>query len=175
MNIQLCAISRIIINGQRKSFIFDAEGQKEGMVKVVGISPVETVAESIGLLLDAKIELASGSYHFIKNRIVHNKELILCSMDVTFLAETPEEEKMTANKAKVFLLPEEIPCFSLALWQHPIPFPTNISQVQTVDHGITCIQLETKEPPEDFAKRLSSALKAIAGPSTGRKFEAFIQ
>lgn len=173
MNIQFTPIKSACRWTERIVY-FIADCQKEGMVKVVGISPEEMVAGNIELLLDAKSEVAAGGrYHFIKNRIIQGKELTFCSMDVTFLAEVHPEENRTANKAKIFLLPKELPCFSIALWQHPIPFPTNISQVQTVGHhGMTCLQLETVEPLENFVKRLSGALKAIEELMAEKKSKA---
>lgn len=130
------------------------------MVDVVCISFEEGMARKISALMEAEAEYAAGRYYFQTKRILKGKEQPLCSLEVVQL---PHAGGEADNDASVYLLAEEISAFTMALWRHPIPFPTNFSQIQTVAHGLTCIQLTTTEPPEDFAKRLSQALKQLNG------------
>lgn len=126
---------------------------------MVCISFEEAMVKKIGLWMGADGEFLEGHYRFQTKRILQGTERLFCSLEIAPLAKSGE----AANQASVYLLTDEISAFSTALWRHPIPFPTNFSQVQTTAHGLTCIQLTTTEPPEDFAKRLSQALKQLTG------------
>jgi hypothetical protein len=128
---------------------------------VVGTASLESVAENIGRLLNAEVESTPETCQIRKQRLVKNSKGIFCLMDVNTVIESLKETGIALNKARVFLLPEELPCFALALRQHAIPFPTNFSQSQTCLNGVYCFHLETQEPPEDFAERLAAALTAI--------------
>jgi len=132
-----------------------------GLVKVVDTVSLESVAERISYLLDAHIEAAADAFQFRKKRLVKNSVSTFCLMDVKLLVESFEDDGVASNKARIFLLPEELPLFTLALIQHPIPFPTNFSQCQTRNHGMYCVEMESQEAPENFAVRLSDALKLV--------------
>lgn len=121
----------------------------------------EAIVQKISLLMEAEAEFAAGRYRFQAKRIIQGREWLLCSLEVDPLPVSSRERRAAANQASIYLLPEEMPAFSTALWRYPIPFPTNFSQAQTAVQGMLCIQLKTTEPPEDFAKRLSQALKQL--------------
>ncbi|CEG22863.1 hypothetical protein BN1080_01798 [Planococcus massiliensis] len=129
---------------------------------MVCISFEEAIVQKIGLWLETEGEFLAGRYRFQTKRTLQGKEQLLCSLEIAPLDKLSKDAQ-AANQASVYLLPDELSAFSTALWRHPIPFPTNFSQVQTAAQGLTCIQLTTTEPPEDFAKRLSQALKQLNG------------
>lgn len=130
-------------------------------MKVVGTASLDSVAEKISFILDAESEMVSGTYQFRKKRKLKNSERTFCFMKFDIASESYKESGIALNNARVFLLPDEAPRFTLALLQHPISFPTNFSQFQTINHGVCCIQLESQEAPEQFAERLGAALKLL--------------
>ncbi|MDN7240760.1 hypothetical protein QWY14_03115 [Planococcus sp. N028] len=154
-------VKRLHFRSCRRSDQQKKERKTGGLIKVVDTASLELVAEKIGYLLDVEVESAADGFQFRKKRFVKNLESTFCLVGVSPLTESFEENGMAINKASVFLLPEEMPLFMLALIQHPIPFPSNFSQRQTRTHGMYCIRLESLEVPENFAERLSDALKQI--------------
>ncbi|PSL40956.1 hypothetical protein B0H99_10388 [Planomicrobium soli] len=122
---------------------------------------LDSLAEKISLLLDAEIEVSDSSWHYRKQRIVKNRKNVICIMDLSVEVGAFEENGNAINQASVSLLTEELPGFTLALREHPIPFPTHFSQSQKTDSHLCCLLLETKEPPEDFAERLAGAFDKI--------------
>ncbi|TWT09301.1 hypothetical protein [Planomicrobium sp. CPCC 101079] len=133
----------------------------KGLDEMMQTSSLKTVAETISLLLDAEIERTDGLWQIRKQRLAKNTKNTFCMMDFSLEVKSFEENGTAVNKASVYLLPEELPRFTSALWQHPISFPTTFSQKQTADHHLYCLHLETKELPQDFVERLADALQTI--------------
>jgi hypothetical protein len=128
---------------------------------VVETASLESTAQKIGSLLGIEPEFTAETCRLNKKRLVKNSESRFSLLDLRIAIRSFKENGTAFNKASVYLLPEELPTFVLALMQHPISFPTNFSQYQIVKNGVYCIQLESEESPEDFAERLSAALLAI--------------
>ncbi|TWT25955.1 hypothetical protein [Planomicrobium sp. CPCC 101110] len=133
----------------------------KGLDKAMHTASLKTAAEKISFLLDAEIERTDGLWQIRKQRLVKNSENTFCMMNFSVEVGPFDENGIAVNKASVFLLPEELPHFTSALWRHPISFPTNFSQSQTVEQHLYCLHLESKEPPEDFVERLAGALQII--------------
>ena len=118
-------------------------------------------AENISRLLGAEVQLTENYLQLKKNRKIEARQspdmYISWSLDLT----VSYKLQGTVNEAEVFLLPEELPVFTLALIQHPILFPTSFSQHLSMERGMYCIRLKSQEPAEAFAKRLSETLSKL--------------
>lgn len=67
----------------------------------------------------------------------------------------------TVNEAEIYLLSEELPIFTQALITHPILLPTSYAQHLSMERGMYCVRLNSTEPFDDFAARLSDALNRL--------------
>lgn len=137
------------------------------MVSVASLGPS---AEKIGFLMNTEIEISNGVWAAKKKRTFtiksgRNRFTVTLELDISFSAFRVDGTAL--NKAEILLNPDEFPCFSSALRQHRISFPTNYSQRLTMNPGIYSVQLESREPPEEFAERLAYALHVIDG--TGKE------
>lgn len=142
---------------------FDLES--EGMVQVVETDMLAVKAKAIGNILEADVAVISQKCQMDKKRTVKvkksSKVCVHWSLDlsVSFTGLTDNGEAV--NKAEVFLLPEELPVFTLSLLQHPILLPTNYSQQVSMERGMYCMRIIAEESPENFAQRLSDTLQAL--------------
>ena len=125
---------------------------------------VEVVAEKVGRLLNAKVEQHAEKYSFKKTRtleIFADNSRFTCTLDLDISFERFQEDGSAFNQAEIFLLPEEFPAFTFALREHQIPFPTAYRQWQEANPQIISVCMESIEPPEHFAERLSAALQVL--------------
>ena len=124
----------------------------------------ESAAEKVGWLLEAEVEAAGEKYLVKKKRTmkIHSLEAFFtCTLDLDISFERLQDNGSAFNKAEIFLLPEEFPAFTFALSEHPIPFPTQYRQWTVANPNIVSVCMESTEPPEHFAERLSAALQVI--------------
>lgn len=123
-------------------------------------------AEKVSEILDAEMELHEGFWQVLKKRTIKaQKSFDMCvswSLDLSVSFKPSRHHQLAINKAEVFLLPEELALFTGALIQHPILLPSSYSQRLSTERGMHCIRLTSKEPPENFAKRLSEALCVLS-------------
>lgn len=127
-------------------------------------SPALT-AESGSGFMGVEVELDA---EFLK---LHKKRLIQICKSSNTRAEVFLELAMpfkifrddleAVNEAEIFLLPKELPVFTEALIRHPILLPISFSQQLSMERGIYCIRLKSQEAYEDFAARLSAALRKL--------------
>lgn len=125
---------------------------------------LETTAKKVGRLLNAEIETCGEKTIFKRKRtleILATNNRFSCTLDLDISFEGLKEDGFAFNKAEVFLLPEELPAFTFALSEYRIPFPTAYRQWQNVNPQIISVCIESTEPPEHFAERLSAALNTI--------------
>ncbi|WP_237150226.1 hypothetical protein [Planococcus kocurii] len=123
-------------------------------------------AEKVGEILGAEMELHEGFWQVIKKRTIKaHTSFDMCvswSLELSVSFKPSTHNQLAINKAEVFLLPEELASFTGAPIQHPIHFPSSFSQRLSTERGMHCIRLASKEPPEDFAKRLTEALCVLS-------------
>lgn len=122
------------------------------------------VHEKVAHILEASIEENTGKFHVVKKRIIEisvEKHTFTCMLEHDISFEGVLKDGCALNKAEIFLLPEEYPTFFSALSRHTIPFPVQYRQWQRVNPHIISVCMESIEPPEDFAKRLATALQII--------------
>lgn len=120
--------------------------------------------ENISALMNAEIEESAGKYNILKNRTIEisaENAHFTCTLELDISFERYQNNGCALNKAEIFLLPEECKTFTLALIQHEIPFPSIYRQWQVANPNIIGMYIESVEPPEDFAERLSKAFQAI--------------
>ncbi|MGK7377483.1 DUF1259 domain-containing protein [Planococcus sp. 1R117A] len=125
---------------------------------------VETVAEKVGHLLDAEVEGNSDKYIIKKNRtlqICTENVCFTCALELDIFFKRMHGNGIAFNKAEILLLPEELKAFNSALMEHEITFPTSFRQWQVENPHIIAVNIESMEPPENFAARLASALQVI--------------
>ncbi|WP_233569691.1 hypothetical protein [Planomicrobium sp. Y74] len=125
---------------------------------------MKNAAEKVGLLLNAEIEIEPGKCIVKKKRTIdiHADNLFFpCILDMDISFEDFRNNGFAVNRAEIFLLPEELPAFTIALNENQIPFPTDYQQWQVTNPNIVSIWIKSIEPPEHFAERLSIALRVI--------------
>lgn len=120
--------------------------------------------ENISALMNVEIEESAGKYNILKNRTIEitaENVNFTCTLELDISFERFQNNGFALNKAEIFMLPEECKAFTLALIQHEIPFPSIYRQWQVANPNIIGMYIESVEPPEDFAARLSKAFLAI--------------
>ncbi|TWT16024.1 DUF1259 domain-containing protein [Planomicrobium sp. CPCC 101079] len=125
---------------------------------------LEQVAEKVGMLLGAEIEISAGKCTVNKKRtlgIEAEAVFFNCTLELDISFERYQENGLALNKAEIFLLPEECQTFKVALLQYELPLPSIYRQWQIANPNIVSMYLESVEPPVDFAGRLSNAFLAI--------------
>ncbi|TWT27171.1 hypothetical protein [Planomicrobium sp. CPCC 101110] len=130
----------------------------------------ELVAEKVGMLMKAECELLENECLVKRQRsitIPANSAYFQCTLDLDISFAKLKVDGCALNRAVIYLLPEELPAFAFTLIEYPLPLPTHYQQRVEAGPNIVCFYMESKEPPEDFAERLSAALQTIE--QTGRK------
>jgi hypothetical protein len=125
---------------------------------------LEEVAEKVGMLLKSEIELLPAGCIVKKKRTLEiraNAAFFSCTLDYDISFDRLKEDGIAHNKAEIYLLPEEFPCFSYNFNEYPIPLPTDFQQRLISNPNIVCVRMESKERPEYFAERLAAALAVI--------------
>ncbi|MGB6406285.1 MAG: hypothetical protein WBF39_02340 [Planococcus donghaensis] len=124
----------------------------------------ERLAEQVGVLLNAEVEIQNGECLIKKTRAINissqNKNFN-CVLDHDISVGNLKEDGTALNQAGILLLPEELTLFTNALNEHPIPLPINYQQRVDINPNIVCIYMSSEESPEDFATRLSAVFSAI--------------
>ncbi|WP_441341973.1 hypothetical protein [Planococcus sp. FY231025] len=135
------------------------------MIAVVGTEARESMEESISKLMDAELEFHSGKWRFQKKRQTPAVEKLSIHLDTMLdllVSFGPfKQDGEAVNQAEIFLLPEELPIFTLALLRHPILFPSSYSQQLSMERGLYCLRIKSVEAPEGFARRLSESLRML--------------
>jgi len=125
---------------------------------------LEEVAENVGMLLKSEVELQPKGCIVKKKRILEiqaNTAFFSCTLDFDISFDRFREDGIAHNKAEIYLLPEEFPCFLSTFNAYRIPLPTDFHQRLISNPNIVCVHLESKERPEYFAERLAAALEAL--------------
>ncbi|MGO1060153.1 hypothetical protein ACTL32_13545 [Planococcus sp. FY231025] len=132
---------------------------------MVGTEARESMEESISKLMDAELEFHSGKWRFQKKRQTPAVEKLSIHLDTMLdllVSFGPfKQDGEAVNQAEIFLLPEELPIFTLALLRHPILFPSSYSQQLSMERGLYCLRIKSVEAPEGFARRLSESLRML--------------
>ena len=125
---------------------------------------LEQLAEQVGMLMNAEVELQAGECLIKRKRIInissHDKNFT-CALDHDISFKNLKDNGKAFNQAEIFLLPGELTLFINALHQHPIPLPNTYQHRMDSNPDIICVTLSSEEAPEDFAARLSAAFDAI--------------
>jgi len=125
---------------------------------------LEQLAEQVGMLMNAEVELQAGECLIKRKRIInissHGKNFT-CALDHDISFKNLKNNGKAFNQAEIFLLPGELTLFINALHQHPIPLPNTYQHRMDSNPDIICVYLSSEEAPEDFAARLSAAFDAI--------------
>ena len=127
---------------------------------------MEVAVEKVGLLLNAEIELDAEKCIVKRERsleIQANNVCFDCTLELDISFEQFRDDGSAFNQAEILLLPEELSAFTFALSEHRIPFPTEYRQWQVANPNIINVCIESMEPPEHFAERLSAALDVLEG------------
>ena len=136
----------------------------EGLILMIELNSLVSIAEKVSELLEAEAMLRPEGLCFKKKRVVKeqksSKVHVCWSLDLTVRVQSAGCEVAT-NEAEVFLLPEELPLFTASLIGNPILMPTNFSQQTTMERGMYCLRLKSREAPEIFAARLSATLRKL--------------
>lgn len=114
--------------------------------------------------MQASFKLQAHKCQIIRNRtfnILANQAVFPCTLDSAISFEQLTDSGCACNKAEILLLPEELLAFSFTLKEHAIPLPTDCQQKLTVNLRLITYYIETTEPPEHFASRLSAAFETI--------------
>lgn len=132
---------------------------------MAGTDSLTLTAENENGFMGTEVELNA---EFLK---LHKKRLIIMrksssswtelSLELAMSLKIFRDELEAVNEAEIFLLPKELPVFTEALIRHPILLPISFSQHLSMERGIYCIRLKSLEPYEDFAARLSAALRKL--------------
>lgn len=128
------------------------------------MNDMEQIAEKVGMLMKAETDLQGGRCFIKKKRTLEiqaNSSCFICTLDMDISFRHLKEDGVALNEAEIYLLPEEFPAFVENLRKYPIPLPTNYSQRLAANPNLVCIKMESKEPPEHFAERLSATLNVI--------------
>lgn len=121
-------------------------------------------AEKVAALMKANFDLVAYECQIKKNRtfsILTNKASYNCTLELAISFEQLADNGYACNKAEILLLPEELPAFSFTLKEHAIPLPADSCQKLLANPRLISYYIETLEPPENFATRLSAAFKTI--------------
>lgn len=125
---------------------------------------IEVAGEKVGLLLNAEIEMEAEKCIIKRNRsleIQRDNACFDCTLELDISFEQFQDNGSAFNQAEILLLPEELLAFTFALSEHRILFPTEYQQWQVTNPNIVSVCIESREPPEHFAERLSAALQVI--------------
>lgn len=125
---------------------------------------IEEIAEKVGHLLEADTQIEMDFCLIKKKRtleIQSSQNCFVCKLDMDISFGQLQKDGTAANKAEVYLLPEEFTHFLKILRSHPIPLPTDYSQWLDENPDLICVYMESVEPPEHFAERLADALKLL--------------
>lgn len=128
------------------------------------MNDMEQIAEKVGMLMKAETDLQGGRCFIKKKRTLEiqaNSSCFICTLDMDISFRHLKEDGVALNEAEIYLLPEEFPAFVENLRNYPIPLPTNYSQRLAANPNLVCIKMESKEPPEHFAERLSATLNVL--------------
>lgn len=128
------------------------------------------VAEKVGEILNSEGKLQAGKCIINKRRtltIFAEDRQFSCTLDFDISFKQLRQDGTATNRAEVFLLPEEVPVFLASIRQYPIALPTKYSQHMTINPNIVSVYMESREIPEHFAKRLSSALAILEQQKAG--------
>lgn len=125
---------------------------------------ITQTAVKVAELMQASFNLQAQKCQLIINRtfdIFVDQALLTCTLDSAISFEELADNGNAYNKAEILLLPEELLAFSFTLKEHAIPLPADCHQKLTANLRLISYCIETMEPPEHFASRLSAAFKTI--------------
>lgn len=120
--------------------------------------------EKLKSYLGGEIEVSAGQTIIKKSRemkIWRDRQCFTCIIEHDISFEKVNADGTALNRAEIFLLPEEYPCFIFSLKDFRIPLPTDYRQWQHVNPHIISVCMESVEAPEDFAARLAAAFGAL--------------
>ncbi|MGB6408187.1 MAG: DUF1259 domain-containing protein [Planococcus donghaensis] len=124
----------------------------------------EAAAKKAGQFLVAEIDQQGEKVLLKKQRtleILEENNRFICTLELDISFDHFQDNGSACNKAEIFLLPEEFPAFAFALSEHRISFPTVYRQWREANPNIIRVCMESIEPPEEFAARLSPAMYVL--------------
>ncbi|WP_186725575.1 DUF1259 domain-containing protein [Planomicrobium sp. CPCC 101110] len=133
------------------------------------MNQMETIAEKVTFLLKANMILCEEKCILKKKRTIsiHDGHVCInCQLNHHMSFERLQENGFAFNQAEILLLPEEFPTFAYALQDHQLPFPSTYRQSQGNHPHLIVFFIESIEPPDQFAERLSTALHTLEQCST---------
>lgn len=122
------------------------------------------IADEVKRTLKAHCEYREGKFHFTKTKkleIFLGSSFFVFKLDMEISFEHFQQDGAAVNKARVYILPEEILAFEETLRKFPIPLPIAFRQCIHMNQNLVEITMESLEPPRNFALRLAAALKKI--------------
>jgi hypothetical protein len=125
---------------------------------------IHQVAQKVAELMNTDFELQASVCLIKKNRtflIYADEASFTCTLELNISFNQITESGHAFNKAEILLLPEEFPAFTFTVKEHPIPLPAECRQNSKANPNLISYCIETLEPPEHFASRLSAAFKTI--------------
>lgn len=132
---------------------------------MIALDSLAHKAVAIGKFFDAEVAIFPDALRLQKKRSVIMRRRpdiqVSMTMNLNVSFEIIDDERETVNNAVVYLLPEELSVFTNALVRHPILLPISYSQQLSMERGMYCLQLTSKESPENFAERLSKAIGVL--------------
>ncbi|ALS75899.1 MULTISPECIES: hypothetical protein [Planococcus] len=122
------------------------------------------IADEVQRTLKARCEYREGKFHFTKTKkldIFLGSSLFVFKLDMEISFGHFQQDGAAVNKARVYILPEEMLAFEDTLRKFPIPLPIAFRQCIHMNQNLVEITMESLEPPRNFALRLAAALKEI--------------
>lgn len=124
------------------------------------------MAESVDGFKGSEVELTPEFWKLQKKRLVKvrkrpGRSAGGWSVDLSVPLKIFRDDREAVNGAEIFLLPEELALFTRTLIQHPVLLPISYSQQLAMERGMYRLRLQSQEPFEDFAARLSAALRVL--------------
>jgi hypothetical protein len=138
--------------------------KKKGNLSMSEKERMAQTAEKVAKLMHTDFTLHASECQMKKHRIFHvyaDHSQFTYTMESVISFRQLAECGHAFNKAEILLLPEELLAFSFTLKEHDIPLPSNCQQKMMATSTLISYSLETNEPPEYFAERLSAAFKKI--------------
>ena len=122
------------------------------------------VAEEVQKMLKARYEYREGKFHFTKSKkleVFLGPSMFVFKLDMEISFEHFQQDGAAINRARVYILPEEVLAFTHALRRFHIPLPIAFRQFTQMNRHIVEVVMESLEPPGNFARRLAAALKEL--------------
>lgn len=126
---------------------------------------LEQIAALAETLFNSEVEVNGVQCDIRKTRVldIHadSSTKFSCTLDLDISFSSLKENGLAFNKAEIFLLPDEFAGFTSSLINYPVSLPTEYRQRMVANPHIICLYVEAVEAPEDFMRRLVSAMEDL--------------